>query len=127
LKDVKGVTHKSDQQAKTIEIVAESDEAAQQAIDALATAGFFGKLDNTKVKYKTVAAKDGTVEKLEVTGVHNCCGQCTNAIKKAVTSVNGVTTTSVKNKDTSFTVEGKFKPGELIDALLKAGFYAQAK
>lgn len=127
LKDVTGVKHKSSQDAKTIELVAENDEAAQKAVDALAAAGFYGKLDSKTVKYKTVAAPSGTVEKAEVSGLHNCCGACTTAIKKAVTSVNGVTGTNIKNKDTTFTVEGKFNAGELLDALLKAGFCAQVK
>jgi len=127
LKDVKGVTQKSDQGAKTIAIVAENDEAAQKAIDALAAAGFYGKTDNQAVKYKTATAASGTVEKAEVSGLHNCCGQCTTAIKKAVTSVSGVTGTSVKNKETTFTVEGKFSPSDLQAALLKAGFNCQVK
>jgi periplasmic mercuric ion binding protein len=127
LKDMQGVKHTSSQQAKTIEIVADSDEAAQKAIDALATAGFYGKLDNAKLKFKPVAADEATVEKLEVSGAHNCCGQCTTAIKKAVTSVSGVSGTNIKNKDTTFAVEGKFKPGEVVKALLDAGFYVQVK
>jgi mercuric ion binding protein len=127
LKDMPGVTHKSSQEAKTIEITAESDAAAQKAIDALAGAGFYGKLNSDKVKYKPVAAGDAAVEKLEVAGVHNCCGACTSAIKKAVTSVSGVTGTSVKNKETAFAIEGKFKPAEVVKALLDAGFYVEVK
>src|SRR3954465_10755285 len=54
LKDMAGVKFKSDQGAKTIEITADNDEAAQKAIDALANAGFYGKLNNDKLKYKPV-------------------------------------------------------------------------
>ena len=127
LKDMPGVKHKSSQDAKTIEITADDDAAAQKAIDALATAGFYGKLDNAKLKYKPVAASDAAVEKLEVAGVHNCCGACTNAIKKAVTSVSGVTGTNVKAKEQSFAIEGKFKPADVVNALLAAGFYVEVK
>jgi mercuric ion binding protein len=127
LKDMPGVKHKSDQGAKTIEITADSDEAAQKAINALADEGFYGKLDNDKLKYKPVQSGDAAVEKIEITGVHNCCGQCTTAIKKAVTSVSGVSGTNIKNKDTTFAVEGKFKPADVVKALLDAGFYAQVK
>jgi len=127
LKDMAGVKFKSDQGAKTIEITADSDDAAQKAIDALAGAGFYGKLNNDKLKFKPVQSGDVAVQKLEVSGVHNCCGQCTNAIKKAVTSVSGVNGTDVKAKDTSFAVEGNFKPGEVVKALLDAGFYVQLK
>jgi len=127
LKDMPGVKFKSDQSAKTIEITADNDAAAQKAIDALADAGFYGKLDSDKVKYKPVQSGSVAVEKIEVSGIHNCCGQCTTAIKKAVTSVSGVSGTSVKNKETTFTVEGKFQPGDVVKALLDAGFYAQVK
>src|SRR4051794_33148531 len=65
LKDMNGVKFKSDQSAKTIEITADNDEAAQKAIDALADAGFYGKLDNDKIKYKTVQADDAATEKIE--------------------------------------------------------------
>src|SRR5438309_11894873 len=54
LKDMAGVKFKSDQGAKTIEITADNDDAAQQAINALADAGFTGKLNNDKLKFKPV-------------------------------------------------------------------------
>jgi hypothetical protein len=41
--------------------------------------------------------------------------------------VSGVTGTNVKAKETSFEVEGKFKPGDVVKALLDAGFYVQVK
>jgi copper chaperone CopZ len=127
LKSVQGVKHTSDQKAKTIEIVADNDAAAQKAIDALAEAGFYGKLNSDKVKFKPIDTADASVQKLEVSGVHNCCGACTNAIKKAVTGVGGVSGTDVKAKQSAFAVEGNFKPGELVKALLDAGFYVQVK
>ena len=50
---------------------------------------------------------------------------------RLTTYVDGVavssTETSIKAKDTTFTVEGKFKPGEVVKALLDAGFYVQVK
>jgi copper chaperone CopZ len=127
LKDVKGVTHKSSQSDKTIELTAESDEAAQKAIDALASAGFCGKLNNDKVNFKPVAANGTAAQKIEITGIHNCCGACTTAIKKAVTGVSGVSGTNIKNRDTTFAVEGNFKPSEVVKALTDAGFYVQVK
>jgi len=127
LKGMQGVTHKSNQQAKTIELTCDNDEAAQKAVNALAAAGFYGKTNSDKVKYADIAAGKEAVEKLEVEGVHNCCGQCTTAIKKAVTGVSGVTGTSVKAKEQAFTIEGKFKPEDLVKALLDAGFYVKIK
>ena len=127
LKDIKGVTHKSSQEAKTIELTAENDEAAQKAVNALAAAGFYGKTDNGKVKYAPVDAAATTVERLEVSGVHNCCGACTTAIKKAIGTVEGVMANTVKPREEAFVVEGKFKPTDLVKALLDAGFYVQIK
>jgi len=127
LKDMAGVKFQSDQAAKTIEITADSDEAAQKAINALADAGFYGKLSNDKLAFKKVDAGDAAVQKLELSGVHNCCGQCTTSIKKAVTGVSGVSGTNVKARETGFAVEGNFKPGEVVKALLDAGFYVQVK
>jgi copper chaperone CopZ len=127
LKDMAGVTHKSSQEAKSIEIVADSDATAQKAVDALAAAGFYGKLDNQKIKFKPVEASPGAVEKLEVSGVHNCCGQCTRAIQSAISKVEGVKSNTVKAREGSFTVEGNFKPSDVVDALLKSGFYLQVK
>ncbi len=127
LKGVSGVTYKADQAAKTIEITAQDDAAAQKAIDMLADAGFYGKLDNDKIKFKPVNAGDAAVQKLEVSGVHNCCGQCTASIKKAVSGVSGVIGTDIKAKESSFAIEGNFKPGDVMKALLDAGFYAQVK
>lgn len=127
LKGVSGVTHKSSQEAKTIEITAENDAAAQQALDALAMAGFYGKVDGGSAKYNVPTVATAKAKKVEVTGIHNCCGACTTAIKKAVTGVSGVSGTNIKNKDTTFTVEGDFEPKQVQDALLKAGFFAEVK
>ena len=127
LKDVPGVSHKSSQEAKTIELTAESDEAAQKAVDALAKAGFYGAIDSETVKYKLVPAPKGDVERLEITGVHNCCGACTQAIKKAIGTVDGVTANNVKAKQDTFVIEGKFSAEKAIKALLDAGFCAQVK
>jgi copper chaperone CopZ len=127
LKDVKGVTHVSDQKAKTIALVAESDEAAQRAVDALAAAGFHGKTDSEKIKYQPVKAPAGKVKRLELTGIHNCCGACTTAIKKAVAAVDGVSGNSVKAKEVTFVVEGDFSASAVVESLLDAGFQVQVK
>ena len=127
LKDVAGVKPKCDQKARTIEITADSDEAAQKAVDALAAAGFYGATDSDKIKYKEIQAPKGEVEKLELTGFHNCCGQCTAAIKKAVSSVDGAKADSLKAKETTMVVEGKFSAEKVLKSLLDAGFSVQVK
>jgi copper chaperone CopZ len=128
LKDLPGVKGECSQGDKTIVLTADNNEAAQKAIDALATAGFYGKLDNDAVKFKPIDVPKGNVQRLEVSGVHNCCGQCARIIKGAVVKVKGVSadTTIGPNKET-FVVEGDFSAQELVDALLAEGFHVQVK
>jgi mercuric ion binding protein len=127
LKDVPGVKHECDEDAHTISLTAENDDAAQKGIDALAAAGFHGKLDSDKFKFQPVKAPEGKVERLELTGIHNCCGACTSAIKKSLGTVEGVTANTVKSKQTTFVVEGKFSAAAVIEALLDSGFHVQVK
>jgi len=127
LGNLEGVKHTADQDSHSIEIVAASDEAAQKALDALAAAGFYGELDNTKLKFADVAVSKDKVERIELTGIHNCCGACTQAIKKAIGGVDGCTANTVKPRQNSFVVEGKFSGESLVKALLDSGFYVQVK
>jgi mercuric ion binding protein len=127
LGDVQGVKHKSDQSAGTITLNADNNESAQRAIDALAVAGFYGKLDSKDVKYKAVDVTKEKVTRLELTGIHNCCGQCTRAIKSAIKEVEGVKSDNVKAKSDSFVVEGDFSAAALVESLLNAGFQVQVK
>jgi copper chaperone CopZ len=127
LKDVAGVKGECSQQAKTITLTADDAAAAQKAVDALAKAGFHGKPDSDVVKYKPVEAPSGNVKKLELTGIHNCCGQCTRIIKATVTKVKGVTSDNTTAKQDAITVEGDFSARERVDALLGAGFHVEVK
>lgn len=127
LKGIEGVTPACDREAKTVTITATNDEAAQKAIDALQAAGFYGKLDSDKVKFAAVKAPKGNVKRLEVTGVHNCCGACNTAITKALGGVDGVASNTAKPKQSSFVVEGDFSAEAVIAALLDKGFAVQVK
>ena len=127
LGEVKGVTSLPDQKARTIAITADDDEAAQKAINALADAGFCGKLDNDKLKNKKVDVEKGNVKRLELAGIHNCCGQCNTTIKATVKSVKGTTSDTAQAKNDSFVVEGDFDAAELVNALLEAGFQVRVK
>ena len=127
LADIDGITHESDRQAKTVAITAASDEAAQKAVTALQEAGFYGKSDNEKAKFAEVKAPEGKVKRLELTGVHNCCGQCNTAINKALGGVDGVASNTAKAKESSFVVEGDFSAAAVVSALLDIGFAVQVK
>ena len=127
LKDLPGVKGECSQSAKTITLTADHAEAAQKAVDALAAAGFHGKPDSDAVKFKAVDTPSGNVKRLEVSGVHNCCGQCTRAIKAAIGKVKGVTADTVVAKNEEFVVEGDFSAAELVEALLADGFHVKVK
>jgi copper chaperone CopZ len=127
LKDLEGVTHQTSKEDKTITITAQDEKKAQAAIDTLAKAGFHGKTDVESIQFKKVETPEGAVKRLEVSGIHNCCGACTSAIKKAVDGVTGVQANTCKPRETTFVVEGDFKAAELVEALLNIGFHCQVK
>lgn len=127
LKDLPGVKGECSQKDKSIVLTAENNEAAQKAIDALATAGFYGKLDSDAVKFKPIDVPKGNVQRLELSGVHNCCGQCAKIIKGAVGKVKGVSADTIGAKKEEFVVEGDFSANELVEALLAEGFHVKVK
>lgn len=127
LGDIPGVKHEANQGGHTIALTAENDAAAQKAVDALAAAGFYGKTDSQTVKYKPIEIPSGKVKRLEVSGIHNCCGACNKAIKGAVKSVSGVTADTATPKQSTFVVEGDFSATDLVAALQSAGFHVQVK
>jgi copper chaperone CopZ len=128
LKGIEGVTGKCDQKAKTVTITAKDDATAQKAIDALVEAGFSGTTNSDKVKVKDDSGvKAGKVKSLTLTGVHNCCGACTNAIKSTLKKVDGVKGDTVKAKGDTFEVTGDFDAEAVVKALNAAGFHVKVK
>ncbi len=127
LADSKGVKAECSQTDGTIKLTADSDSDAQKAIDTLAKAGFYGTLDNDKLKYKDVETPKGKVTRLELVDVHNCCGRCNTTIKKIVGAVSGVKSDTAKSKESSFVVEGDFVAADVVKALRDAGFHAKVK
>jgi copper chaperone CopZ len=69
----------------------------------------------------------GKVEKLTLTGVHNCCGRCTNQLKDALKKVDGVKADTAKAKNDTFEVTGNFDAEELVKALNAAGYHVKVK
>jgi copper chaperone CopZ len=128
LKGVDGVKGACDKDAGTVTITAPDDATAQKAIEALAAAGFHGRPDNKAVHFpRDSGAKDEKVSSLTVSGVHNCCRQCCQAIKAAVKKVSGVTGDTAKPKSGTFEVTGDYQARELIRALHEAGFHVKVK
>jgi periplasmic mercuric ion binding protein len=127
LKGVEGVRPSCDQKAGTVTLTAQSDEAAQRALDALGAAGYFGDTRDAKLAIKPASPAKGKVKSLTLTGVHNCCGKCCGAIKAAVKTVDGVKSDTAKPKADAFEVTGDFEPSAVLDALNAAGFNATIK
>ena len=67
----------------------------------------------------------GKVKLLKVSGIHNCCWPCCQAIKGAIKTVAGVTGDTATSEATAFEVTGDFDAAELVKALNAAGFNAQ--
>jgi periplasmic mercuric ion binding protein len=101
----------------------------QKALDEIAKAGFSGKIEDDtqagKVAFPEIKTPDGNVRKLAVRHIHNCCRGCSEAISEAVESVDGVKEHNINPKKESFVVEGNFDAGEVVAALLDAGFYPE--
>lgn len=119
---VKGSAHKEDHSVK---FTASDDKTAQTVIDALAAAGFHGVVDNVALSVKDDSgAPEGKVTTLTVKGLHNCCGACNNAIKKAIKDVSGVESEDAKANSESVTIKGNFEAKALVKSLNDAGFHA---
>ncbi len=128
LKKVDGVTGKCDQKAKTVTITAKDAEAAKKALQALADAGFHGDTGDKDLAIKDDSgAKTGKVEKVTLTGVHDCCGNCNKGIKDALKKVDGVKGDTAKAKESTFEVTGNFDAAELVKALNAAGYHVKVK
>ena len=123
LKGIDGVTPKCDKDNGTVTLTAKDDDAARKGLDALADAGYFGDTGSKSLTLKPAAdVPSGKVSILKLSNAHNCCGSCNNAIKKAVSSVEGVKGNTVKPKTAAFEVTGDFNAAAVVKALNDAGF-----
>ena len=128
LKGIDGVQGKCDQNAGTVTITAPDDKTAQKALDALAAGGFHGDTGNADLKIKEDSGvKAGKVKTLTLTGVHNCCNNCTKGINAALKNVEGVSGNSAKAKSDTFEVKGDFDAAEVVKALNAAGYHVKVK
>ena len=126
LRSVRGVHSQCDMENGTVSFTAADAATARQALESLAAAGFYGRSDDPDFAMKPVGGiPSGKVNRLKVTGVHNCCGPCCDAIQGAIATVAGVTGDTAKPKATTFEVTGDFHADSLVKALNDAGFSAR--
>ncbi len=125
-KAVEGTGAKAAIADKTITVTAADAAAAQKAVDALVEAGFWAISGKDGVAAKdNSGVKAGAAKRLELTGVHQCCGKCEKAILAAVKGVKGVEGAAVNGN--SVVVEGEFDGAEVVAALHAAGLHGKAK
>lgn len=125
---VPGASCQCDMDNATVTITAKDDWTAQQALDAIADAGLYGETGNPHLAMKPEHdIPAGTVRKLIVTGIHNCCEPCYDAIRGAIETVAGVTGHTAQPGKTRFEVTGSFSAAELVRAVNAAGFHANVK
>jgi mercuric ion binding protein len=98
--------------------------AARRGVAALAAAGFGGEAEYSgkAIRLPHGAAAEGEGNNVSITGVHNCCGGCAEAIKSALGDVDGVA--SVECAEQTCTVTGEnVSHMDLIEALHAAGLH----
>lgn len=128
LMSVPGVDSHCDIENGSVTITARADAAAKKALAALAAAGFHGDSDNPDLAMKPVGkVPKGKVKQLKVSGIHNCCRLCCDAIQGAINTVKGVTNDTAKPGATAFVVTGDFEAAALVNALNRAGFNARVE
>jgi copper chaperone CopZ len=128
IEKVEGATVKVDQDAGSAVVTATDRKMARRALGAIARAGFHGQTDNDKLKMRdNSGVKKGMTQRLELVGIHNCCGGCNKAIKAAIATVDGVEGDTAKAKRKTLVVEGNFDGLALVAALNKAGFHVRGK
>jgi mercuric ion binding protein len=128
VENVPGATCECDMEGGTVTVTARDRAAAQKALDAIADAGLHGETGDVHLAMR--AERDippGKVRRLTVSGIHNCCLPCYEAIKGAIDSVEGVSDDTAGPGRITFDVTGNFSAAELVRALNTAGFHAKAR
>lgn len=119
----KGASAVCDTTAHTVVITAPDATVAQQAVDALVKAGFYGQPSDASVKVNAeTGAKGEKVQTLKVAEVHLCCPKCVKGVNAALKDVPGVTGNTAQKGATSFDVTGDFTDSDVMAALQKAGY-----
>lgn len=123
---VPGVTFHCKAANGTVSLTAKGTGELQKALDAIADAGLHGVPDDPRFTMKVEKnIPAGLVQRLTVSGIHNCCQPCCDAIKHAISTVAGVHEDSARPGHASFVVAGKFFRIATHSALNLAGFHAK--
>ena len=126
---VEGVTSiAAEQKTTSATFTAKDAKSAQQALDALAEAGFYGRTDSKEYGFKDDSGvKAGKVKSITITGFHNTCPGCVRSFRQAIKDVKGVSGDTAKSEVTTCEVTGDFDAAELVKALNQGGFHVKVK
>jgi copper chaperone CopZ len=124
LEKVDGISDiKVDQKTKTATFTAKDKDAAVKAVAAWYDAGFAGTAKYGDASLTPAAPKqsNSNIKEITVKGVHVCCGQCSNAIKKVFSGAEVKFGGSGPQKDV--TISGaEISPATVLQKLNEAGF-----
>ena len=124
---VDGVKADASMDDKTITLTGPDAATVQKAVDALTSAGYYGKSSDASFKVNgETGAKGEKVKSLKVDDVHLCCGKCVKGVNTALADVKGVTSNTAEKNAKSFEIKGDFNPKEVFSSLQKAGFTGKA-
>lgn len=128
LSEIEGVEFECSMENGTVSLSARNDIAARKALAAIAAAGFYGDTGDKRWAMESVSnVPQGKVKRLRISGIHNCCQPCCDAIQEAIYQVDGVTGDTAKAHATEFEVTGDFDAALLMAALHRAGFSAEVE
>ncbi len=105
---------------KTVTLSSSSPRKMQEAVDAIADAGYYGTSNHEAVKIKEVEAGTGKGDSVEVSGVHLCCGKCIDAVDSAIENIEGAATHNAEKNSPTFTIEGEGITAAAVIAALHA-------
>lgn len=113
-----------DKDAGTVTFNGDSGQAVEDALFKVHDAGFYGTTDHARLKMKKLGGSKKEVPEVEVSGIHNCCGKCEKAIKKALKEVKGLDEHTLAKGKSSFKITGKVTIADITKALGDVGLSA---
>ncbi len=119
--DIKLSFNKGDE---TVTLIGDSGQAVEDALFKIHEAGFYGSTDHARLKMKKLGGSKKEVPEVDVTGIHNCCGKCDKALKKALKTVKGLEEHTLEKGKSSFKVTGKVTIADITKALGDVGLSA---
>lgn len=123
LADVKDVEFDVSRSSKTVTFTSTSSRKLEDALEALANAGYYGESNHESVKIADVKASDKKTDSVEISGLHLCCGSCIESVDKALETVEGFKSHNAEKGSKTFTVEGEnISEATVLAALRANGF-----